>query len=108
MNLENVFVGFTHDGKEHLLYKRIINYDIERSMTIFLDLETNEVFNYLDIDTSSLKPVRDVLCIKKDNLFRINLINIYEKDRSDVIYDPVYDEHIVKKKWLERKYKSSR
>ena len=108
MKLENVFVGFTHDGKERLVYKKIIDYDIGRSMTIYLDLKTNEVFDCLNVDTTSLKQIKEVLNIKKDDIFKIKLVNLYDKDRSDIIYDTVYNENIVKKKYLEMKYKEGR
>ena len=68
MNLENVFYGFTKDGKPRLLWNkfRTIYTSIDAvSTVVYYDLEEKCEFNLSNVDTETLKPITDIVGNKK-------------------------------------------
>lgn len=81
MKLDNIFVGFTKDGKEHIFYKRY-GYINDVSCTLYIDLETKEQFDISDVDTDSLVPVVQALNLEKSKMFKRKVVKAYKSDRK--------------------------
>jgi len=97
MRLKNVYVGFTKDGKERLLYKTTRYFDeIDVLCTVFIDLETNEVFRIDKVNENTLNPFKKVF--NKRFLNRKKVIKVYKDDRSkDVQLKSLYYADVYKK-----------
>ena len=86
MNLNKVFVGHTkNDGCERTFYKRIRSLADGTGYTVYIDLETNEVFNNVDVDTDSLLSFKDLFSINQKRMIRRKIVNVYQADRDTLI-----------------------
>lgn len=88
MKLDNVFYGFTKDGKRKLLLKRFKKEmtslgDVER--TIFYDLEENKYIESSDIDVESLRSVLSLVGPVK-RMTKRKVVKKFKED-NNVLYD---------------------
>ena len=113
MKIENVYIGFTIDGEEHIFYKTSVLIDNVK-FKVYVDLETKQEYSSCDVDESSL--IKASTCLKdlKSRMFRRKVLNIYNVDREELIdlrrafYGDVVDRIIIKnsldgeRKWVEK------
>jgi len=84
MKIDRLYTGFTLDGKERLLYQNDYYYDGDSSYSIYIDLNTNEIFNFMQVDSKNLIPFSTLLKNKK-RISRRKVVDIYDFDRANVI-----------------------
>lgn len=87
MFINRVFTGFTKDGKYRCLqlkYKKFYVTDGYVNGNVYVDLETKEVFDYNQVDHSTLKPITNLVG-NKSNMARRKVVNAYQAD-ADKMY----------------------
>lgn len=81
MRLENVFYGFTKDGKNRCLYKKYKVYETEYGAvngTIYVDLENKREIEISQVDEDTLQPINTLL--KGIRKTRRKIIKTYKKE----------------------------
>ncbi len=91
MKLDNVFIGFTKDGKERILVKKYDEFTYGCSIPYYKDLKTRKKFSVNEVDENTLKPFSKIIKTK-EKASRKKIIKSYELDRSELIdiYKLVY------------------
>ncbi len=91
MKLDNVFIGFTKDGKERVLIKKYNEFTYDCSIPYYKDLKTRKKFSINEVDESTLKPFSKIIKTKEKGSRR-KIIKSYELDRAELIniYNLVY------------------
>lgn len=99
MKLKNVYIGYTKDGKERLLYKYYANYcDIDCS--IYTDLRTKERFNSLDVLSDTLVPFKEMSNSKY--AFKRKVKSIYKNNKKLLYHvDNLFLGDICKVDWVD-------
>ena len=84
-NLEKVFVGFTKDGKERILYRRYGTYLNGVTFTEFIDLETGETFEYSKVD--NLRTFKETIPVENNKKYmtRRKIVKSYKLDRDSMM-----------------------
>ena len=78
MKLDNVFIGYTRDGKRHLLYRKYREIN-DCSYSEYTDLDTKEVMTLFDLNINSLINIKEInpILLNKKYLLKRKIKIIY-------------------------------
>ena len=85
MKLDKVYLGYTKNGDERLLYKTLGFLSVDSTYTVFVDLETGKRFDIGGVDTRTLIPFKEVFKFDKKHASKRKVVKTYAADRNQLI-----------------------
>lgn len=83
MKLDKVYIGYVKGDRERILYEKYSTYDNGLRYKVFVDLDTERVFDAIDIEY--LISANVALNILQDRMTRRKLLKLYRLDRRKLL-----------------------